>query len=145
MSISSALDGGHKFKQWETDHVLSAPTQVTSRRIRNCSSPATRRKMRFVPRSTHGWMAIPWVLLIAVLVNARRPPPLPRSFRELSPDEVSSLVDTRDALKNLDTNDPNSHLSKILIPRPGECIQCLKPCPNHVSMTTLSIDSGHRK
>lgn len=60
------------------------------------------------------------MLLILVLVNARRPPPLPRSFRELSSDEVSSLVYARDPLKNLDTNDPNSHLAKILIPRPGE-------------------------
>ena len=78
--------------------------------------------MRFVRRSTHGWVVLPWVLLISVLVNARRPPPLPRSFRELSQDEVLSLVDASDALKNLDTNDPNSHLSKILIPRPRECV-----------------------
>ena len=75
----------------------------------------------------HGWATLSWVLLITILVNARRPPPLPRSFRELSPDEVSSLVDSKDALKNLDPNDPNSHLSKILIPRPRECVLLLRP------------------
>ena len=75
--------------------------------------------MRFFRRFTSGWVTLPWVLLAAVLVNAWRPPPLPRSFRELSAEEISSLVKTKDPLKNLDTNDPNSHLSKILIPRPG--------------------------
>ena len=78
--------------------------------------------MRFVH-----WFSPGWVLLIAVLVNARRPPPLPRSFQELSSEDISLLVKVKDPIKNLDPNDPNSHLSKILIPRPGECVQCLKP------------------
>jgi len=84
--------------------------------------------MRFVCRFTPGWVTLPWVLLIAaVLANARRPPPLPRSFRELSTEEVSSLVSAKDPLKDLDPSDPNSHLSRILIPRPGEYVGCLRP------------------
>ena len=77
--------------------------------------------MRFVRRFTPGWVALPLVLLITALANARRPP-LPRSFPELSLEEVLSLVKVKDPLKNLDSNDPNSHLSKILIPRPRECV-----------------------
>jgi glutaminyl-peptide cyclotransferase len=72
-------------------------------------------------------VALSWVLLIVVLVNARRPPPLPRSFRELSSEEISSLLKAKDPVTSLDPNDPNSHLSKILIPRPGECIGYLEP------------------
>lgn len=41
-----------------------------------------------------------------------------RSFRELSPPEISSLVSTPDPAANLDPKDPKSHLSRILIPRP---------------------------
>jgi len=78
--------------------------------------------MRFVRWFAPGWVALPWVLFIAALVNARRPPPFPRSFPELSLEEVSSLVKFKDPLKNLDPNDPNSHLSNILIPRPRECV-----------------------
>ena len=87
----------------------------------------------------HGWVALPWVLLLTALVNARRPPPLPRSFRDMPPDEVSALVDVRDALKNLDTNDPNSHLSRILIPRPRECLLVgiyVMNAVNHVHLRT---------
>jgi hypothetical protein len=98
--------------------------------------------MRFVRRFAPGLVTLPWVLLIAVvLVNARRPPPLPRSFRELSTEEVSSLVTAKDPLKDLDPNDPNSHLSRILIPRPGEWVLCLEPI-----ITKLTPqNSGHCK
>lgn len=107
--------------------------RLTRRHPLTCNGPgppsaATRRAMHFVRRFASAWMALPWVLLIAVLVNARRPPPLPRSFRELSPEEISSLVKIRDPTRNLDPNDPTSHLSKILIPRPRECVRCLKLC-----------------
>ena len=85
------------------------------------SSAAPKRAMRFVR-----WFTPGWVLLITVLVNARRPPPLPRSFLELSSEEISSLVKVKDPVKNLDPHDPNSHLSKILIPRVGECVRCAK-------------------
>lgn len=83
--------------------------------------------MRFVRRFTPGWVALPWILLIAVLVNAQRPPPLPRSFRELSTEEISSLVNAKDPLKDLDPDDPNSYLSNILIPRPGERARSVGP------------------
>ena len=93
----------------------------------NGPNPSPVATMRFLRLFTFGWVTLPWVLLIAVvLVDARRPPPLPRSFRELSTDEVSWLVDGKDPLKGLDPNDPNSHLSKILIPRPGEWLLFLK-------------------
>jgi len=102
----------------------------------------TRRAMRFVRWFAPGWAFSSCVLLIAVLVNARRPPPLPRSFLELSSEEISSLVDGKDPLKNLDPNDPNSHLSKILIPRPGKHILCLRPVTRHDN-TFLSSNSGY--
>ena len=97
------------------------------------SSAATKRAMRFVR-----WFTPGWVLFITVLVNARRPPPLPRSFLELSSEEISSLVKVKDPLKNLDPHDPNSHLSKILIPRPGECARC------SMSTTCMITYVGHR-
>ena len=37
------------------------------------------------------------------------------------------MVNAKDPLKDLDPNDPNSHLSRILIPRPGECVGYLEP------------------
>jgi hypothetical protein len=127
------------------DHVVSTFTSNlakpnSSQRARNCDSgrplvykrsnpspTATKRPMRFVRRFRPRWVALSWLLLIAVLVNARRPPPLPRSFRELSSEEISSLLKAKDPVTNLDPSDPNSHLSKILIPRPGECIRYLEP------------------
>jgi len=43
-----------------------------------------------------------------------------RAFEELSPAQIRHLVDSPDSSKNLDTSDPSSHLSKILIPRAAE-------------------------
>lgn len=43
-----------------------------------------------------------------------------RALQELSPAQISSLVSKPDPTRNLNPNDPNSHLSKILIPRPRE-------------------------
>ncbi|KAF8163508.1 hypothetical protein B0H34DRAFT_650269 [Crassisporium funariophilum] len=40
-----------------------------------------------------------------------------RELPHLKADDISTLVNTRDALKNLDPTNPASHLSKILIPR----------------------------
>ena len=44
-----------------------------------------------------------------------------RDFAELSPGQIQYLASTPDPLKNLDPDSRSSHLSKILIPRPGEC------------------------
>ena len=46
-----------------------------------------------------------------------------RAFRELSPAQIQHLVESPDSAKNLDTSDPSSHLSRILIPRVGELVQ----------------------
>ncbi|KAI0081210.1 hypothetical protein K474DRAFT_1703956 [Panus rudis PR-1116 ss-1] len=43
-----------------------------------------------------------------------------RAFDHLSGDALSSLVSKLDPVKSIDKNDPNSHLSKILIPRPPD-------------------------
>lgn len=42
----------------------------------------------------------------------------PRDFRELSSEQLAALVGAVDPVKNIDPKDPQSHLSKILIPRP---------------------------
>jgi hypothetical protein len=47
----------------------------------------------------------------------------PRVLTPLQEDDVSQLVSARDPLQNLDPSNPNSHLSKILIPRPGMVLQ----------------------
>lgn len=43
-----------------------------------------------------------------------------RAFQELTQSQISSLVSNSDPLKNLDPSKPDSHLSKILIPRARE-------------------------
>ncbi|OCH86894.1 hypothetical protein OBBRIDRAFT_782459 [Obba rivulosa] len=42
-----------------------------------------------------------------------------REFLQLSSDSLSSLVSSPDPVRNVDTNNARSHLSKILIPRPS--------------------------
>lgn len=63
------------------------------------------------------------VLSIAVLLTcspeARCFQQGPRDLRELSSEQLAALVGAVDPVKNIDPNDPQSHLSKILIPRPG--------------------------
>ncbi|KAH8107941.1 hypothetical protein BXZ70DRAFT_884538 [Cristinia sonorae] len=44
----------------------------------------------------------------------------PRAFRDLSTDAISALVNHPDPVRNVDSSNPNSHLSKILIPRPPD-------------------------
>ncbi|KAI0647401.1 hypothetical protein C8Q79DRAFT_959252 [Trametes meyenii] len=44
----------------------------------------------------------------------------PRDFKALSPQAISSLVSSPDPVRNIDTHNPSSHLSRILIPRPPD-------------------------
>ncbi|KAI0064497.1 hypothetical protein BV25DRAFT_1800233 [Artomyces pyxidatus] len=43
-----------------------------------------------------------------------------RELPPLSTSSISTLTDSPDPIRNLDPSDPNSHLSKILIPRPPD-------------------------
>ena len=43
-----------------------------------------------------------------------------RDFTELSSKAIAALVASPDPVRNVDPHDPNSHLSKILIPRPPD-------------------------
>ncbi|KIJ69129.1 hypothetical protein HYDPIDRAFT_144829 [Hydnomerulius pinastri MD-312] len=42
-----------------------------------------------------------------------------RDFKQLSAEQIATLVSSVDPVKNVDTRNPESHLSKILIPRPA--------------------------
>jgi hypothetical protein len=44
-----------------------------------------------------------------------------RDLSILSSGQISSLVSFPDPVRNVDPSNPNSHLSKILIPRVGTC------------------------
>lgn len=52
-----------------------------------------------------------------------------RDLTQLSTEQIVALANSADPVKNIDTRNPNSHLSRLLIPRPGElCIfngQCI--------------------
>ncbi|CAL1707536.1 unnamed protein product [Somion occarium] len=43
-----------------------------------------------------------------------------REFKALSSDAIASLVNHPDPVRNIDPNNPSSHLSKVLIPRPAD-------------------------
>lgn len=43
-----------------------------------------------------------------------------RDFKHLSSDEMAKLIAHPDPIRSVDPKDPNSHLSKILIPRPPD-------------------------
>lgn len=45
-----------------------------------------------------------------------------RSLQPLSSEDISKLLTIQDPVKNLDPSNPQSHLSKILIPRAGKPI-----------------------
>lgn len=47
-----------------------------------------------------------------------------RDIKLLSDEQIEMLVAAVDPVKNIDTQNPESHLSKILIPRPG--VLCIR-------------------
>jgi hypothetical protein len=49
-----------------------------------------------------------------------------RDFSVLSSGQISNLVSSLDPVRNIDPSNPNSHLSKILIPRVGEVLICFE-------------------
>ncbi|KAF9227762.1 hypothetical protein BS17DRAFT_746546 [Gyrodon lividus] len=42
-----------------------------------------------------------------------------RDFKQLSADQIATLAASVDPVKNIDTQNPDSHLSKLLVPRPA--------------------------
>jgi glutaminyl-peptide cyclotransferase len=44
-----------------------------------------------------------------------------RDFSQLTSQQILTLAAATDPVVNVDTNNPTSHLSKILIPRAGMC------------------------
>lgn len=45
-----------------------------------------------------------------------------RDFIQLTSEQILALATATDPVANVDTNNPTSHLSKILIPRAGMCL-----------------------
>ncbi|KAJ2927597.1 hypothetical protein H1R20_g9507, partial [Candolleomyces eurysporus] len=66
------------------------------------------------------WWLISWTWIISLPANSWQASLGERSLPSLSPDDISILVTTPDPVKNVDPSNPNSHLSKILIPRPPD-------------------------
>lgn len=65
-----------------------------------------------------GWQL--WLLFLVFPMSLGSSSKLERrELPSLSPTDVTKLVTARDPLNNLDPSNPNSHLSKILIPRAG--------------------------
>jgi len=62
-----------------------------------------------------------------------------RAFRELSPAQIRHLVDSPDSSKHLDTSDPSSHLSKILIPRVADT-ENNTLVKNHITSTLKNLN-----
>ncbi|THH27734.1 hypothetical protein EUX98_g6461 [Antrodiella citrinella] len=59
------------------------------------------------------FLSVPWHAYAASTIG-------PRQFQDLSSDAISALVVHPDPVQNIDPNNPNSHLAKILIPRPPD-------------------------
>ncbi|KAI0780589.1 hypothetical protein BD413DRAFT_498412 [Trametes elegans] len=74
--------------------------------------PFTWSTLAFWPRS---------LLCLALLVASSCAARLgERELKTLSPGAITTLVSSPDPVRNIDFHDPNSHLSKILIPRPPD-------------------------
>lgn len=59
------------------------------------------------------FLSFPWIALQASTLG-------PRDLKKLSSGAISSLIAHPDPIRNIDPKNPNSHLSKILIPRPPD-------------------------
>ena len=51
-----------------------------------------------------------------------------RAFKELSEAQIRTLITTPDPIRNLDPGNRNSHLARILIPRPRMYQTCIPAC-----------------
>lgn len=82
--------------------------------------------------------ALIWALSVfttlAVAIKAN-----PRDFTTLSAGDMSEIVSQHDPHKALDTSNPSSHLSKILIPRP--CKYSPPPLPPTSTLTRITAGS----
>ena len=79
------------------------------------------RRQGFMATGTQlGWQL--WLLFLILstsLISTHGSKLERRELPSLSPTDMTRLVTATDPLFNLDPSNPNSHLSKILIPRPG--------------------------
>ncbi|KAF5315617.1 hypothetical protein D9611_004951 [Ephemerocybe angulata] len=67
------------------------------------------------------WCLLSWVWLLSLPANSWQASSLgERSLPKLSSDDVLRLISSPDPVKNVDPSNPDSHLSKILIPRPPD-------------------------
>lgn len=62
--------------------------------------------------------SLSWTALLVPSSQCHAASLTPREFRNMAWLEAKPLVDISNPLKQLEPSDPNSHLSKILIPRP---------------------------
>jgi glutaminyl-peptide cyclotransferase len=98
-----------------------------------CSNTRRRSRVSMSMRTVAGWpISGPWVCLLILSVLALLPAYSlqastlgQRDLSLLSSGQISSLVSFPDPARNVDPSNPNSHLSKILIPRVGTC-GCMK-------------------
>ncbi|KAF7295447.1 Peptide hydrolase [Mycena indigotica] len=63
------------------------------------------------------WRSVLFIGLFLAQPTLQRSTLGPRELTHLSPAAISTLISSPDPLKQLDPNNPSSHLSKILIPR----------------------------
>ena len=67
----------------------------------------------------------------------------PRDIQELSNEQLATLAAVVDPVKNIDPNDPRSHLSKILVPRPGVLRSCASYTVHYVSDLPRTVGSDN--
>lgn len=94
----------------------------------SCAHPCRTRQLRDHQVPSNSWSlykcSLHWVCLLAFLMfpaSSLQASMLgKRNLSQLSLEQISILVSTSDPLQNMDPSNPNSHLSRILIPRAGE-------------------------
>ncbi|RDX56413.1 hypothetical protein OH76DRAFT_385330 [Lentinus brumalis] len=78
------------------------------------------RPSRLVSWRTHSLLTSGLLGLIVFSITCNAYTLGPRDFTSLSSKAIASLVASPDPVRNVDPHNPNSHLSKILIPRPPD-------------------------
>jgi glutaminyl-peptide cyclotransferase len=73
--------------------------------------------MRFGPFHIVGFSL--FALLSWITRSSQLSIPGQRELTQLSAEQLVALANSVDPVKNIDTHNPDSHLSRLLIPRPG--------------------------